>query len=683
MRVSFHGLCSVYRDGRIFTENRFIISVEHMTTVTSQGSHTLKARSPSKEEAQKTDPLQRVPTDDFTCQLNVVSSTVSNLANEQIGADVHRIIAKDYETSHEVSSDLEHVNDSDIIRMVKQCDEQWFNETNAQMISDVLLRIFRDNITSPALLVPYIQLPNTLKECSVDHIQYIAMCVVETVNKMSKRMTMNAQHVTQLISAEYMDGQHMSNTSILDFIAKARTYNIAAGKSRQLCQGIKQYKFITNEYTSHPYNAQKPHDPNTNHSSQEDEKKSELDTNAETNTTVLDWKGITQIGDCQNAHIVHIVDEYVLHDLNRPQLNAHRTKIIECIKTKAFDGMQLKAMHKNAFGKIMWQYCEDQKVNAWSTRLHSAILKFDLSQIPKPKQHLQQTSSALNWDSVSVLSDCTCEHIAYIADKHIFDGLAFKQKKLNDLLHENRNKIIECIQTNQINGKQLQSNALKRKAFVEMCCGYCHNMQLKSACLKLYSALVRFDVPSVACAQRPPVDDHSSEPYHIDEIRDCNAKEFVYLVEHYIVSFIDNQTLNKYKTQIVSYFKQRNLDGAHVLQIERKAFVDALSAFCGDKKVRGAGIKLHNALRGHKIKPDISSVPIPPGLKVNVQSHEDTVFAFLQQYSAEQMISLLCNRIWFPAIKAYITQNNIDGKTFLQMDRSKLSADVALYAHQN
>eukprot|EP01083_Nonionella_stella_P067517 178632_1 len=111
-------------------------------------------------------------------------------------------------------------------------------------------------------------------------------------------------------------------------------------------------------------------------------------------------------------------------------------------------------------------------------------------------------------------------------------------------------------------------------------------------------------------------------PYHEQEIKDCNAREIIYLLEHYILRVINNGTLNKYKTQIISYFKQQNMSGAQILQIERKAFVDSLATFCGDKKVRGAGIKLHNALHGNKGKLEISSVPIPAILK-----HEVPVFS--------------------------------------------------------
>eukprot|EP01083_Nonionella_stella_P225579 801832_1 len=60
-----------------------------------------------------------------------------------------------------------------------------------------------------------------------------------------------------------------------------------------------------------------------------------------------------------------------------------------------------------------------------------------------------QAASSLNWSSVFQLSDCTHEHIAYIVDKYILNTID------NTTLSKHRAKIIECIQTNQINGKQL------------------------------------------------------------------------------------------------------------------------------------------------------------------------------------------------------------------------------------
>eukprot|EP01083_Nonionella_stella_P220237 788181_1 len=84
--------------------------VEQATTVATQTVHILKPRSLSKEEPQNPDSspkaethsyyIQKMPTDDFVGQLNVVSSAVSNLVNQQIGTYVHQIIEKDYETSH-------------------------------------------------------------------------------------------------------------------------------------------------------------------------------------------------------------------------------------------------------------------------------------------------------------------------------------------------------------------------------------------------------------------------------------------------------------------------------------------------------------------------------------------------------------------------------------------------------
>eukprot|EP01083_Nonionella_stella_P111917 328622_1 len=347
---------------------------------------------------------QREPSDDFTCQLDIVASAVSTLINARIGTYVHQIIEEDYETSEEVSADLDHLDDSDIIRMAKQYDERWCTTNNAQMLSKILLGIFRHNITSLALLADHIQLANRLEECSVDDIQHLALCVVESVNETAKHRTINDDHVKELIIAEHMDGQYMDSTTMSDFIAKARTYNIPAGKSRQLCRGIKEY-----EFTNGAEESRKQLDPNTITSSQEDAE--------------LDWNRIVQIEDWKNEHLLHIVDEYVLNDMSNSKLNAHRTKVVECIKTNAFDGAQMKAMGRRVFAKTLWEYCGDQQLMGDCCRLYQAILKFDISRAAK-----QIDTTSLNWDSVSDLSDCTCQHLVHIVDKHVFDGLAFKNK---------------------------------------------------------------------------------------------------------------------------------------------------------------------------------------------------------------------------------------------------------------
>eukprot|EP01083_Nonionella_stella_P227591 807365_1 len=95
-----------------------------------------------------------------------------------------------------------------------------------------------------------------------------------------------------------------------------------------------------------------------------------------------------------------------------------------------------------------------------------------------------------NWNSVFKLSDCTCDHIIWIVDKFVL-------KRIDDsALNDYKSKIIDCIQTNQINGKQLHDAAISRDEFAIMCCDHCQYKPLHAPSLKLFDELLSFDIPS-------------------------------------------------------------------------------------------------------------------------------------------------------------------------------------------
>eukprot|EP01083_Nonionella_stella_P231840 818400_1 len=97
----------------------------------------------------------------------------------------------------------------------------------------------------------------------------------------------------------------------------------------------------------------------------------------------LNWNGIEQIDDCKNEHVLYIADQFILYHLRR-------NKIIQCIRSNAFDGAQLKAMQKEAFALIICDYWRDMTLYEDNMRLHTAILTFDFAALHKPLQRLNQ-----------------------------------------------------------------------------------------------------------------------------------------------------------------------------------------------------------------------------------------------------------------------------------------------------
>ena len=53
----------------------------------------------------------------------------------------------------------------------------------------------------------------------------------------------------------------------------------------------------------------------------------------------------------------------------------------------------------------------------------------------------------------------------------------------------------------------------------------------------------------------------------------------------------NDQTINPYKSQILSYLRENKITGNKLLEIGRKEFGDKLVIFSADKKIRGAAIK--------------------------------------------------------------------------------------------
>eukprot|EP01083_Nonionella_stella_P105141 302268_1 len=104
---------------------------------------------------------------------------------------------------------------------------------------------------------------------------------------------------------------------------------------------------------------------------------------------------------------------------------------------------------------------------------------------------IARDNNSLNWNSVFNLSDCTYEHIAYIVDKFVFQTI-----DISNALNEHRSKIIECIKTNQINGKQLHDRTISRDKFASICCDHCQCEQLRRPLLRLYAAIQSFEISS-------------------------------------------------------------------------------------------------------------------------------------------------------------------------------------------
>eukprot|EP01084_Bolivina_argentea_P254315 427523_1 len=195
----------------------------------------------------------------FEQLLEMVKMSLNGIFNdEQLSECVYKVLEDGFEENEEVLEDLQEYEDCTIVfdstkEIIENINNnkikyKWNETTDQQILYELLLKIFKDNITNISTLISLFSksdaplLPNLqLIECTNNNILTIACIVTKELNKSSKKQ-INMDNVRQLIIEEKLNGNILSNMKPKEFHDNyLKKYKIASAKGRKLFNGITQY----------------------------------------------------------------------------------------------------------------------------------------------------------------------------------------------------------------------------------------------------------------------------------------------------------------------------------------------------------------------------------------------------------------------------------------------------------
>eukprot|EP01084_Bolivina_argentea_P254811 428457_1 len=302
------------------------------------------------------------------------------------------------------------------------------------------------------------------------------------------------------------------------------------------------------------------------------------------------------------------------------------------------------------------------------------------------------------WNDIQCIKDCNNKQILLILKQYILPKLMDKQ-----IIHTHKDKIIEYFETYEINGKQLLET-MNRKEFGEAVTNFVGDKKLKGSMTKIYSIFQKFDMSYTQNIQ----ESEEINLNNIKSIKECTAKQIVYIIDKYILNKLNKIQLDKNRDKILDYFMKENLNGNKLFQMNRKEFGANIIKQCnGNNKLNGAAMKLLKSIKEFdiiNISYNNNNLPIRK-LSVSPQQSETNLLwndniKELKQCSYTQIIFILNEYIFKEInelkIKKYDTVRNnkelfiqyfedkkLNGEYLCNIDRKIFGTQVVEYANNN
>ena len=340
-----------------------------------------------------------------------------------------------------------------------------------------------------------------------------------------------------------------------------------------------------------------------------------------------------------NDQLIFVMDNFILKQDSHEVVRTHKNKIIECIKNNGFTGKQIHEMNRKTFGKTIHEFVGQKKLNGPLMKIHKNISNFDVHKLSLPSiipQSVQQVTESvsitisdheqnddkLQQTEITCLEQCDNEQVLEIL------------RNCNGLneghLMEYKQQIIEYFEKEHIDGKKI--NSMKRKEFGGMIIMICdNNKKMNGPSVKLWKEVTSFDFQKLSLTEvnTPTITRNTTlignDPYTVDEIKQCNHNELIYLLDKYIFKEIDNEKLNENKSLILTYFEDNNVSGEQVMNMKRKEFISNINTHIDTRKLNGVLPKLYKALQSIDTKNfKIPSVIKTKGVELNEVMEEKT-----------------------------------------------------------
>lgn len=170
----------------------------------------------------------------------------------------------------------------------------------------------------------------------------------------------------------------------------------------------------------------------------------------------------------------------------------------------------------------------------------------------------------------------------------------------------------------------------------------------------------------------------------------------LYIVEHYLFADINNDRMLCQKEAVLECLRAQNLDGASILEMNRKDFASLFVVHCDDKKLRGPISKipklleefdLHRLGIDHQINSqNDDEVDIKPLSRASTTGTVNVVVEGLADCTMSQIVIILKDPVFSEKVAkfeeqrevfvSYFEQNGVDGQAFLKLKRKQFSAVI-------
>lgn len=348
--------------------------------------------------------------------------------------------------------------------------------------------------------------------------------------------------------------------------------------------------------------------------------------------------------------IIYVIEHYIFKEIQQKiqqklvkkqesnhSLTTIKTKIKEYFELNEINGLKLKNEQRTKFAQAIAVYVYDNSFIGLMCKLYTELVKCEWSKVDwdiitdnDDIKDMNDTDDMMDISPPSSIEECSMEQMVYLLSNYICSGPS--RQKLKDLWDKHGNNITNYFEENDVDGSKLME--IKPKEFGKELSTFCNDNKLKPKMMKLYKEITKFkfdeedilwNIPNNSIGNTSPEksndnipNEETEEKYQVitvqKEINECNCIELIYVLNNYILKedVMKKQygTIKDNQSEIISYFKNNNLNGARLLNIDKKDFSKNIVDSIGNRKLLAPLRKLYSILTdtGNNTKYDIEVI---------------------------------------------------------------------------
>eukprot|EP01083_Nonionella_stella_P172932 594922_1 len=337
---------------------------------------------------------------------------------------------------------------------------------------------------------------------------------------------------------------------------------------------------------------------------------------------------------------------HIIRSFSDQKLEGKKDQIMEWIQTNS---ARIPQLNRKGFIDAISAHCGDKKIKGslgkiWK-QYHVELVQYSVS-TPGPAPNTTATTET-DLDHKGQEEEEPQPTQVTIAPifSDIIDPIKYTK------LEGKTNKIMEWIKANEARIPELE-----RKAFMNEISAYCDDKKIKSTLGKVWKEYTQYitDHPPQKPNESTGDDDNKEKPIVI-ETNAAILSETTQLLSGIIRPFNDPKLEGK-KDQIMEWIQTNS---ARIPQLNRKGFIDAISAHCGDKKIKGSLGKIWKQYHVELVQYSVST----PGPAPNTTATTETDLDHKGQEEEEPQPTQVTIAPIFSDIIDPIKYTKLEGKT--------------------